>query len=68
MPKKSAHTVWNQLGTESRTRTEGIGQVWLDGRLRATLDGSDWKQAAAARGPDGRWKVTVPALGPPRSI
>ncbi|MGW1656837.1 hypothetical protein [Streptomyces atratus] len=26
-------------------------------------DGSDWKQAAAARGADGRWKVTVPALG-----
>ncbi|MGY3248464.1 hypothetical protein ACVWYT_007913 [Streptomyces sp. TE4109] len=26
-------------------------------------DGTDWKPASAARGTDGRWKVTVPALG-----
>lgn len=26
-------------------------------------DGTDWKQAKAARGADGRWKVTVPSAG-----
>lgn len=40
VPKKSADTVWKQLGTQSRARTEGIGKVWLDGRVRATLDKS----------------------------
>ncbi|MFF1843521.1 S8 family serine peptidase [Streptomyces sp. NPDC058217] len=40
VPKKSAGTVWKQLGTASRARTEGIGKVWLDGRVRATLDTS----------------------------
>ncbi|MEE1805927.1 S8 family serine peptidase [Streptomyces sp. BE133] len=40
VPKKSADTVWKQLGTQSRARAEGIGKVWLDGRVRATLDKS----------------------------
>ncbi|WP_328885820.1 S8 family serine peptidase [Streptomyces sp. NBC_00316] len=40
VPKKSAGAVWRQLGTASRARTEGIGKVWLDGRVRATLDTS----------------------------
>ncbi|WP_393062793.1 S8 family serine peptidase [Streptomyces sp. LN549] len=40
VPKKSANTVWKQLGTASRARGEGIGKVWLDGRVRATLDTS----------------------------
>ncbi|MFD8747972.1 S8 family serine peptidase [Streptomyces sp. NPDC059616] len=40
VPKKSAGTVWEQLGTPSRARAQGIGKVWLDGRVRATLDRS----------------------------
>lgn len=40
VPKKSAGTVWEQLGTPSRARARGIGKVWLDGRVRATLDRS----------------------------
>ncbi|WP_327371465.1 S8 family peptidase [Streptomyces sp. NBC_01217] len=40
VPKQSAGTVWKQLGTQARARTEGIGRVWLDGRVRATLDRS----------------------------
>ncbi|MEV6164975.1 S8 family serine peptidase [Streptomyces sp. NPDC052052] len=40
VPKKSAETVWKQLGTTPRARAEGIGRVWLDGRVRATLDQS----------------------------
>ncbi|MFE7711324.1 S8 family serine peptidase [Streptomyces sp. NPDC057486] len=40
VPKKSAGTVWKQLGTASGARSEGIGKVWLDGRVRATLDRS----------------------------
>ncbi|MER5618378.1 S8 family serine peptidase [Streptomyces sp. NPDC002215] len=40
VPKKSAGTVWEQLGTASRARDRGIGKVWLDGRVRATLDKS----------------------------
>ncbi|MCX5427523.1 S8 family serine peptidase [Streptomyces sp. NBC_00257] len=40
VPKKSAGTVWEQIGTPSRARARGIGKVWLDGRVRATLDRS----------------------------
>ncbi|WP_405719097.1 S8 family serine peptidase [Streptomyces sp. NBC_00046] len=40
VPKKSAGTVWKQLGTPSRAGDRGIGKVWLDGRVRATLDKS----------------------------
>ncbi|MFF2330554.1 MULTISPECIES: S8 family serine peptidase [unclassified Streptomyces] len=40
VPKKSADSVWKQLGTTARARAEGIGRVWLDGRVRATLDRS----------------------------
>ncbi|MGW1847016.1 hypothetical protein [Streptomyces sp. NPDC001966] len=32
-------------------------EVWY------ATDGTDWKPATAARGADGRWKATVPALG-----
>lgn len=32
-------------------------------RVWYATDGTDWKQATAARGADGRWKVTVPSAG-----
>lgn len=40
VPKKSANAVWKQLGTASAARSEGIGKVWLDGRVKASLDTS----------------------------
>ncbi|MGW3509195.1 S8 family serine peptidase [Streptomyces sp. NPDC000994] len=40
VPKKNASDVWRKLATPSTARNEGIGKVWLDGRVKATLDES----------------------------
>ncbi|MFD8775626.1 MULTISPECIES: S8 family peptidase [unclassified Streptomyces] len=41
VPKKNAGAVWEQLATtSSAARSAGIGKVWLDGRVKASLDES----------------------------
>jgi hypothetical protein len=47
------------LTAQGSRRTLAVAslKVWY------ATDGTGWKQAAAARTADGRWKVTVPAMG-----
>ncbi|MEU6657496.1 S8 family serine peptidase [Streptomyces sp. NPDC046821] len=41
VPKKETGAVWRQLATASAAaRSAGIGKVWLDGRVKASLDES----------------------------
>ncbi|MFI7008257.1 S8 family peptidase [Streptomyces sp. NPDC050145] len=63
VPKKRAGDVWRELATASAAEEAGIGKVWLDGRVKATLDesvpqiGAD---EAHRRGVDGKGvKVAV---------
>ncbi|MFG3527586.1 hypothetical protein ACGF8B_12690 [Streptomyces sp. NPDC047917] len=55
--KPLGYTVGLTAQGERRTLPIASLKVWY------ATDGTGWKPAPAARGTDGRWKVTVPALG-----